>query len=167
MAPLRPSRYDFLRAPTAAFFALIPDPIVKQPSSILLAADFSARAQFVFSLALSKEREQSAVRRGAESVPSDTATSLAIGRPRQTALHCGVFNPWGPASLWSRSRGFRRSGGCKERALGVCLTPGGRIQGLPGSRLRIVTAGAAPHSRQFRLQTSLKRTGILMKLYHG
>jgi hypothetical protein len=30
--------------------------------------------------------------------------------------------------------------------------------------LRIVTAGAAPRSRQFRLQTSLKRTGMFGKI---
>ena len=42
----------------------------------------------------------------------------------------------------------------KERALGVCLTPGGLVQGRPGSRVRIVTAGAAPPSHSARLQSA-------------
>ncbi len=98
-------------------------------------------------------REQSAVGRGGRDRadqarrPASTTSEDGLALRRSTAASSRLSpRPWGPASRWSRSRGLRRSGGCKDEALGVCLTPGGRFQGRPGSRLRIVTAGAAPRS---------------------
>jgi hypothetical protein len=140
-----------------------PDPIVKQPSSILLAADFSARAPFVFSIGPLKS--EGAERHWRQHLPCSVEHGAGLRRDRlrqrrSTAASSRLSpRPWGPSSLWSRSRGFRRSGGCKA-ILGVYLTPGGLIQGRPGSWLRTTTAGAAPPSRRFRLQTSLRRRGM-------
>jgi len=102
----------------------------------------------------SRKRERSAVRRGGREralrgTPTGLRTGLAV-----TALHCGVLNPWGPASLWPRRRGFAApSGRGKERALGVIVrreagprTPGTTIANRGRRRRSPSTLGFALQS---------------------
>ena len=60
-------------------------------------------------------------------------TSLAIGRPRLTALHCGVLSPWCPTSF-ARHRLSPATEGQGTFTLGPVLGREAAIQGLPGPR---------------------------------
>ena len=75
-------------------------------SSVLIFVGRSSKERFL--LAPFNRGSRAPFGAGAETVPSDTATSLAIGRPRQTALHCGVFQPWDPSSLSRTARESRK-----------------------------------------------------------
>ena len=78
------------------------------------------------------------------------------GQPRLTALHCGVFKPWGHSS--SRATCAWKCTGLSTRG---CLVSRGASQSLPGPRLRIVGAGTAPHSAlSFALQSAPQRMGM-------
>jgi hypothetical protein len=109
-----------------------------------------------------KKRERSAVGRGGRDRadqarrPASTTSEDGLALRRSTAASSRLSpRPWDPAALWSRL-GLSAPGGDTERARGVCLTPGGLIQDRPGSRLRSVTAGAAPPSRSVRSRTPLR-----------
>ncbi len=83
--------------------------------------------------------------------PTSTTSEGGLAVRRSTAASSRLSpRPWGPAALWPRL-GLSAPGGDTERARGVCLTPGGLIQGRPGPRLRVVAAGAAPHPRSVSL----------------
>ena len=69
-------------------------------------------------------------------------TGSPYGAPPRRLKSLGPRFPLAPIS-----QAFAWSGGCKDRALGVYLAPGGRVQGLPGLWLRTTGAGAAPPSR--------------------
>src|SRR5437868_4348888 len=72
---------------------------------IILAGGFPPRAPTCFSicsllrelLMCSQKRERSAVTaQPRKRAPESTPANLFRSRPRLTALHFGVFNPWGP-----------------------------------------------------------------------
>jgi hypothetical protein len=119
---------------------------------------------FVHSL---KQRERSAIRRGGRDLlrrAGDRLRRAGLALRRSTAAASRLSpRPWDPAALWPRL-GLSAPGGDTERARGVCLTPGGLIQGRPGSRLRIATAGAAPRSRSVSpAERPLGEQGCFMK----
>ena len=136
-----------------------------------------ASSVLVFGFRSAKARSASLLLKGAVSsftpsnrgsrapmAPTEPALRRARGRPPSrpaapTALHCGVLRHWGPSSAPAFAPGR-----CTRSTRGVVVRRRAFFQRLPGSRLRIVTAGAAPRSRQFRLQTSLKRTGMFGKI---
>jgi hypothetical protein len=126
----------------------------------------TARAQSCFSVSApyrsgsfllpQKEGAERHRARGVETVPIKHGdrprplprTASPYGAPLRrllgSRLGLGAPLPFDPdLAAFAAREGVRLS-------LGVCLTPGGRIQGRPGPRLRVVTAGAAPRSRQFR-----------------
>jgi hypothetical protein len=117
-----------------------------------------------------EKREQSAVGRGGRDRadqarrPASTTSEDGLALRRSTAASSRLSpRPWDPAALWPRL-GLSAPGGDTERARGVCLTPGGLIQGRPGSRLRIATAGAAPRSRSVSpAERPLGEQGCFMK----
>ncbi len=102
-----------------------------------------SRASFLLSFdLLPHKRERSAVRRGGRDRadqarrPTSTTSEGGLAVRRSTAASSRLSpRPWGPAALWPRL-GLSAPGGDTERARGVCLTPGGLVQGRPGSRLR-------------------------------
>jgi hypothetical protein len=75
--------------------------------------------------------------------------------------------PWRPASLWSRSRGFRRSGGFKERALDAVV----RLEAPP--RPPGITIASrdrrrrSPFALSFALQSAPQRMGISASYERG
>jgi hypothetical protein len=108
--------------------------------SIVLAAEIRASFGFLFSIAPEgaslfslppkgrspsslPKREQSAVRRIEDRALARSTGPILPDRPRRMALHCGVLNPWGPASLWSGAVASPPAypGRGKERALGVVM----------------------------------------------
>jgi hypothetical protein len=95
-----------------------------------------------------KERERSAVRRKyLERAPA--REHVPTLRPaRLTALHCGVFNPWGPACLWPGGVRRFRTGTRKAQGTspGRHNAPGGRPKDSRDHDCDIVGAGADPHS---------------------
>ena len=135
--------------PTPCFFSLV---------AVLAAENRVELRILIFPISLSR-RERACFRwlpkEGAERRKAQRVRALARStgpilpdRPRLTALHCGVFNPWGPASLCPDAGGFATGPGRgKERALGVIMRreAGPRTPGTTISE--IVGAGAAPHPR--------------------
>ena len=70
-------------------------------------------------------------------------------RPRLTALHCGVLNPWCPTSFLA---GFRRGGRLRDIDPGPHNGPGGCPPRTPGTAVcETAGAGAAPHPRSVSL----------------
>ena len=141
----------------------------KQPSLFVLAAGFPRELRILFSISLPQgERTIYSLKEGAERrmahpgclLSSKQATSLAIGRPRLTALHRGVYGRWDPSAPPERQAvlpALTSPDGATER-----FHPG-PIMGQeafstrpPGARSR--NRGrrvTAPHPRSVRLGTSL------------
>jgi hypothetical protein len=128
--------------------------------SFVLAADFRASFGFYFRFAPRRELLFTPSKEGAERREAQRVRALARStgpilpdRPRLTALHCGVFNPWGPACL---ARGFRRlsppgpgkaqgTSPGRHNAPGGCpRTPGTTTSDSRGRRRRSPSASGSP-----------------------
>ena len=159
---------------TARSRRALPDPNIKQPSLVRSRGRFPAgvfRSLSMCSICspLLQKRERSAVTaRIHQSRAPAKSTCRPCDRPaRLTALHCGVFKPWGPASLWSRSRGFRRSGGFKERALRAVVREEAGPRS-PGSRFARPARGRrSPSALSFALQSAPQRMGMISIYIHS
>ena len=99
--------------------AHLTDPIVKEPK--LRRPRCGNPRERRVSFRLPPLKRGSGAPYGAPGMPASAeAGDRPAGRPRHTALHCGVLKPWGPASRCSRDP-FGLPGGCKERALRVLV----------------------------------------------
>ena len=83
------------------------------------------------------------------------ATSLAIGRPRLTALHYGVIRWWDPSAPPRRQAvlpALTSPGGATEDSIrGSIVSQEAFSTHLPGAGLRSLRAGRRPHPRSVSL----------------
>jgi hypothetical protein len=118
------------------------------------------------SFVLSNEREQSAVKRTRDACScKEQATDPAgpaspYGAPLRRLTNLGA-----PLALLAPLAFAAGDGRGKERALGVCLTPGGTSKAARDHGVRTTTAGAAPRSHSARLQSIPAANGDAGCLY--
>ena len=123
-------------------------------SPVLLCVGRSVTSGF---FVCSPKRERSAIRRGGRDRadqarrPASTTSEDGLAVRRSTAAASRLSpRPWDPSSFRSWWGEPPIPEVVRDATLGAVLRRGANIQGRPGSRLRTVTAGAAPHPRQFR-----------------
>ena len=122
--------------------------------SVVLAADIRASSGSFFRCPQKRGRVFAPSKRGSgapygagrgPALCEGQATSLAIGRPRLTALHCGVIRWWDPSAPPERHGSLgpditrRRDGRLHP---GLHCEPGGLLHTSPGSRLAKPARGA-------------------------
>ena len=140
------------------------DSIVKQPSFILLAADFPRELQIVFLFAPSREGAER--RKAHPGCLPLRRTGAGFAKPaRLTALHCGVYGRWDPSASPERQAvlpALTSPGDATEDSIrGSVVSQEAFSTRPPGPRLRIVGAGSplSIHAK-LRLQSAPRWMGI-------